>query len=140
MDFGSKGFFIKNKLKISFFVFEKIKVMPKKTFILGILIGLFILEACNNGKEELREPPIKYDKMVLILRDVHIAEGSMQGVVQVKKDSIAHVHYAHIFKIHGITEDEFYESYDFHVENPKLMEKMYEEIKDSIQKKVIVEE
>ena len=114
--------------------------MPKKTFILGILIGLFILEACNNSKSKLGESPIKYDKMVLILRDIHIAEGSMQGLVLNKKDSVAKIYYAHIFKIHGITQDEFYESYDAFIENPKMLEEMYEEMTDSIKNKSIFEE
>jgi hypothetical protein len=115
--------------------------MSKKAFILIVLVVLFIFEACNSSKEdELPEPPIKYEKMIQVLRDVHIAEGSMQGLVLNEKDSLAKVHYAHIFKIHGVTQEEFYESYDAFIANPLIMEQMYEAVTDSIKNKSIFEE
>lgn len=110
--------------------------MPRRIFVLIVLVGLFIFESCKSSKnDKLPEPSIKYEKMIEVLRDIHIAEGFMQGLVLNEKDSVAKVHYAHIFKIHGVTEDEFYESYDAFIENPKIMEKLYEAVKDSIEDK-----
>lgn len=80
------------------------------------------------GRADAPAPALPADKMIAVLTDVHLAEGLMQGEMIDRKDSLAAVFYRRIWAKHGITEVDFYESYQAYVRLPKEMEVIYDSV------------
>ncbi len=84
---------------------------------------------------EIKDVPIiPQEKMIEILRDIHIAEGNLQGHVSPDKDSLGKTYYHHIFQEHDIKEADFYQSYDAFTQTPKIMEAVYDSVAIAIQR------
>jgi hypothetical protein len=95
-------------------------------------IPLIFLLLCG-CKEEYPSIPkdiIPMEEMKKILTDMHITDSVAETKAQAGADERAlTVQYnEQIFKNHGITHQQFMKSYKFYESNPKLFDKMYDEI------------
>ena len=84
-------------LKQCKFRIKDIIIDMKKSFVV-LIFFTFLTIAC--GKKKEISAAISPEQMKEVLRDVHLAEAAMQGVLQEEKDSMATIYYYHIFKLH----------------------------------------
>ena len=101
----------------------------KKIFLLLILAGFF---ACRQPTKEQATPEdiLPKEKMGNILIDIHLAELSIQVVSSPEdslKKAISH-YYDTIFKIHHITDEDFFKSFNYYLQHPDLMDEIYQEM------------
>lgn len=97
------------------------------------LFLLLTLSACNKDQEKL---PIREEKMIDILVDVHVAEAAMQELSSVIRDSLGEVYYGQIFEIHDITEEDFNKTMYLIKQDPEHMERIYKEVLVELDKKM----
>ena len=83
------------------------------------------------------EAALDKEKMTAILADVHLAEAklaSMGNSSQGQRDSVAALYYASIFKIHKVKPEDFDNSMDAYMQNPKVLSQIYEKVLEKLQK------
>jgi hypothetical protein len=68
------------------------------------LLLLLFFYACKPSEPA---PTIPDDKMARIMADMHVAEAATNGTAGYSKDSITHVYFDQIMKMHGVTPDSF---------------------------------
>lgn len=109
--------------------------MRKSLFLYCSLI--FFLAACSSGKDSrIPKNVLKKEKMAEVLTDVHIAEGKLNNMpLTDSTKALARQYYAEIFKIHHITPEEFQRSMDFYMDNPKILEEVYEPVLQDLNEK-----
>lgn len=113
-------------------------MLKKKTQYCGILLILALFFVLGVGCKQEEKPPISETKMIAVLTDVHIMEAALQGRLAMEKDSLAKLYYYHIYKLHHISEQEFYNGLSYYSQRPARMESIYEVVLDSIQKKPVM--
>ncbi|MES2622752.1 MAG: DUF4296 domain-containing protein [Bacteroidota bacterium] len=91
-------------------------------------------------KEKLPPVPgdvIAFEKMKLIMTDIHISDAVAETNAQKGEDERAQVQHNNeqIFRNHGISKDEFLKSFQFYESNPALLNKMYDEILNELSKR-----
>ena len=91
---------------------------------------VLLLTACN--KNEAPQLSLTEEKLLDILIDVHVAEGSIQNIYGPEKDSLIDLYYQQIYKIHDITEATFNENMKIIRRNPAYVEKIYKKIVDKL--------
>ena len=99
-------------------------------FKIPFLILLFFI-SCNQpsqkseGKEKLSK-----QKMVEVLLDVHLAEASYNAIDRTEKNSQQELlnQYSEIFKEHKISGNDFYDTYDYYLSHPDVMDSVYSEL------------
>jgi hypothetical protein len=101
---------------------------------LGSLAFAALLATCKPSEPKL---PIAAEKLVGILADVHIAEAAIQSGPVDKKDSLTKVYYQQIYEIHGISTETFAETMGILKSNPALLETIYPQVMDDLEKKKI---
>lgn len=74
----------------------------KKKFVLLLMLFLFF-----NSCQEKKALPIKEDKLVDIIRDIHIAEAAMQNLIGITKDSMGEIYYQKTLDLHGVSRPDF---------------------------------
>ena len=101
----------------------------KRLFFLVLLAVLFC-GSCQTSDGEDVPPPLNQEQFIPVLLDMQILEATYkQRVVQrANKDSLMSHNYAFIFNKHGITRDQFEESYNYWTKRPEEMRLIYEEI------------
>lgn len=107
--------------------------MPGKLLKTVLIFGVFLLTACE-GKQEV-DLPLEENKLIQILIDAHIAEGALQSSDKATKDSLSKNYYDQIFKIHGVSKEDFNDAMKVLEENPARMEALYKKLMDEIDKR-----
>lgn len=92
--------------------------------------------SCSSQKEDERpENVLEPEKFTAVMIDVQITEGMRaQGVDIITPDKGVKGAYNQIFEKHNITKERFEESYDYYLNRPDKMEKIYEQVLDSLSK------
>ncbi len=77
------------------------------------------------------------DKMEMILADMHITDAIAENKAQLGMNEklLTEEYHEQIFKNHGTTRQEFLKSYKFYEDNPKLLNKMYDNILEKMSKR-----
>ena len=97
------------------------------------MLLIVVLFAAGCGEKPL-PISISEEAMVPILRDVHIAEAALQTMPSNTRDSMAEIYYLQIFKIHGVTWDDFEQTMGVLREDPIRMERIYEKVMEELAK------
>ncbi len=92
-----------------------------------------LLISLSSCKPEYREVPadiIPMDKMALILADVHLADAVAEFEAQKggNEMNLSLANYDQIFKNNNITRQDYIKSHLFYEENPKLLNKIYDDV------------
>lgn len=99
---------------------------------------LFILlSACKSELPDVPRDVIAMDKMENILADMHITDAVAETKAQLgmNEKTLSEEYHEQIFKNHEITRAEFLKSYKFYEANPKLLNKMYDDILNDMSKR-----
>lgn len=109
-----------------------------KTLIL-LFIGILLFSSCSLEQKEISIPDyvISQDSMVHILSDVHIQESMINQYSQegrhMKMNPVKQ--YQLIFDKYKITKERYDTSYQFYLDNPVLLNKIYESVVIELTKK-----
>ncbi len=105
----------------------------KKLSLIFFILGIF--QACK--KENIPKPQnlIPEKDMPTVLVDVHMAEESVKTFKLELRDSIAKQYYAHIFRIHELEEEQFYQSIDYYSKKPEELRSIYHEVTEILAEK-----
>jgi hypothetical protein len=97
---------------------------------------LLILAACKQELPSIPSGILPIQKMSPILIDMHVADAVAQNRAQggVNEKKMTQEYYERIYKIHGVTKEEFTKSYRFYEDNPALFNKLYEEVLNGLSK------
>ncbi|MBX2903238.1 MAG: DUF4296 domain-containing protein [Chitinophagales bacterium] len=100
-------------------------------YLLFLCIGL--LCACNSNRQSAPSNLIEADKMQLVLQDIHYADGlaNREGEADNSTESRTKALYKGVFAKHGISEQQFFESFNYYLQHAAIL--------DSIYKNMIVE-
>lgn len=95
-----------------------------------LLTVLGLLVSC--GRKKVEAPPIGQQKMIEILVDVHLLEAQQQSLQPFEKGRVFNtiVGYEKIFLKHGVTSEQFYDSFSYYREHPKEMDELYQRVID----------
>ncbi len=94
-------------------------------------IAILALFAGCTSEESL---PVREEKLIEVLRDVHIAESALQSYGDPEKDSLAVVYYRQIMTIHDMDREVFDTCIAILRRNPKLMQEIYGKAFEHIEK------
>ncbi|MFN7014069.1 MAG: DUF4296 domain-containing protein [Bacteroidia bacterium] len=104
-----------------------------------LFIAILLFSSCSLEKKEISIPDyvITQDSMVHILADVHIQEAMMNQYSQegrhMKMNPIKQ--YQLIFDKYNISKERYDSSYQFYLDNPSLLNKIYENVVIELTKK-----
>jgi hypothetical protein len=89
------------------------------------------LSGCN---QDPKKPPIEEEKFISIMIDIHLLEARLENLKQLNDTSFfaAGKGYEQIYKNHSVTKEQFRQTFDFYLNHPKQMDKLYEKIVDSL--------
>lgn len=114
---------------------KKVTMKIKYLFLYSILI-VSMTTSCY------REPiysdaHLDKDKMINILADIHLAEAKIAGIKTItntERDSIMSIYYQTIFNIHNVKAEDFDQSLNSYMKNPKELSFIYEKVLEKLQK------
>jgi hypothetical protein len=101
------------------------------------VVLVFILFGCSSSDEKkLPAHILDTDEFAMVMIDVQLAEGMKAQRISISQDDEGSVFelYKAIFEKHNVEEDEFMETYDYYRKHPEQMEKVYEQVLDSLNK------
>lgn len=122
---------------IFLFLIFSILLMQILTKKLRLLLWIMVLfTACKEtvSPTPFLEPDISEEKMIALLLDVHLAEAATQTEKSNKKDSLLHLYYQDVFRIHNISKEDFERNLEAWFDNPELADKLYEKVVESLNK------
>jgi len=95
-----------------------------------------IFAACNETtvNPEKIEPDIQEEKMVQILKDIHLAEAIAQSERINIKDSLLAIYYDDIYRIHNITKEDLERNLELWMNDAEVVDKLYEKIIEELSK------
>lgn len=96
--------------------------MKKK--LLAFFTILLISLSCT--KEEAL--PVEEDKLVEVIRDIHIAEAAIQNLIGVTKDSVGEIYYDQIFEMHDVRKADFDSAMSILRTEPERFGLIYDEV------------
>ncbi len=99
-----------------------------------VLFSLFLVSSCKEKPIVVDPPTIPEDKMILMLTDIHMAEGIVQVAPREEKDSMAHSSYQAIFKHYNTNEAEFDKNLKSYLSDPVVADRVYTTIIDNLSK------
>lgn len=101
-----------------------------------ILLILVLITSCTSPEEEgIPENVLPPEKFTSVMIDVQITEGMRaQGVDIITPGDGVEGAYEEIFSKHQINKEAFDESYNYYLDHPDQMEKIYEQVLDSLSK------
>lgn len=88
-------------------------------------LGLLFLLSCNSRQAAL---PIREDKLIEVLIDVHVAESAAQGLRGATRDSVINTYYEQICEIHSINRADLETAVEMLQKDPRRMEALYARI------------
>jgi hypothetical protein len=94
----------------------------KKLFLL--LAGVLSFFSCNNQAVL----PVEEEKVIEVIRDIHIAEAAMQNLLDITKDSMGDIYYQQIFEIHGMNKADFDSSMIILRRDPERLGIIYDKV------------
>ena len=102
-----------------------------------IPVILILLSACKSEFVDVPKDVIAMDKMEIILADMHITDAVAESKAQLGMNEklLTQEYHEQVFKNNEITRAEFLKSYKFYEANPKLLNKMYDDILDKMSKR-----
>jgi len=91
----------------------------------------FFFSSCRNEDEKTA---IKEAEFQEILIDIHIMQTQMEEFKAINDTSLYATGkgYEEIFSKHGVSKEQFDETFKYYISNPKKMDKMYEKIIDEL--------
>lgn len=95
-----------------------------RPYTLILFLGILCF-SCQKQDEKLRIDP---ETLVIVLADVHIAEGAVLAIKPSHKDSIRNFYYHQIYEIHGVEAAAFEHDIEVLKQNPKMLEFIYEKV------------
>jgi hypothetical protein len=97
------------------------------------LIMLLIVSACKQNRK-VDKPPIERDKMVQIMVDIHLLEAQQQSTQILEKGRVYNtiVGYEKIFGKHGVTAEQFQDTFEYYRDHPKEMDDLYQLVIDEV--------
>ena len=101
------------------------KILRNSWLRLIIIAPFLMLTIFACQKSEAPVMLIPKEKITEILKDVHMAEASLQMFPSHERDSIARKYYGHIFRIHEVTEEKYYESIAYYTKSPNEIVEIY---------------
>jgi hypothetical protein len=101
-----------------------------------ILLIVVLITSCTSPEEEgIPENVLSPEKFTSVMIDVQITEGMRaQGVDIITPGEGVEGAYEEIFSKHQINKEAFDESYNYYLDHPDQMEKIYEQVLDSLSK------
>jgi len=101
-----------------------------------IIILAAIFTACNETTVSPKkiEPDIAQEKMVEILKDIHLAEAIAQSERTNVKDSLLAIYYDDIYRIHDITKEDLERNLKLWMSDAEVTDKLYEKVIEELSK------
>ncbi|HZG00245.1 MAG TPA: DUF4296 domain-containing protein [Chitinophagales bacterium] len=101
-----------------------------RIFTLAVVFSVFL--SC--GSEETAAPPLSEEKIIPVLVDVHLLEAQQQQQQPFEKGRVIStiVGYETIFRKHNITAEQFYDTFAWYRDRPKLMEELYQRVIEDV--------
>lgn len=109
----------------------------KRLFFYALIFVAIMLTSCSEKKVEVPADVLSTDKMIAVLTDVEIAEAA-RNQHDIVKDTIADFTTASakfIFEKHKVNATDFQRSMDWYAAHPEMLNKIYEEVVNSLSKK-----
>lgn len=103
-------------------------------WIIGIMIFFAACKKTSTPAATFLQPDLAEDKMIAVLLDIHLAEAAVQTEKNTKKDSLLHLYYQDIYRIHNITQEDFERNLEAWFDNPEIADKLYEKVVESLNK------
>jgi hypothetical protein len=97
-------------------------------------IAVICLLFAAGCKTENQNPPIEEIKFQKILIDIHLLQARMENYKSLN-DTFFYATgkgYEEVYKKHHITQEQFKETFEYYLNNPKQMDKMYEKITEEL--------
>lgn len=109
-------------------------MIVKKIFV--PLFALILFQSCTRTEGPVPKEIISPDSMVSILVDVHLAEAAsnVSRINDVQRFSASDL-YPVIFKTHHTDSVAFRKSFDYYLEHPKKLDKIYEQVINELSKR-----
>ena len=97
---------------------------------LAFVLSVFL--SC--GSKDVTAPPLHEQQLIPVLVDVHILEAQQQQQQPFEKGRVIStiVGYETIFRKHNITAEQFYDSFAWYRDRPKLMEELYQRVIEEV--------
>ncbi len=89
------------------------------------VFGLSLFAWTNCGEKNARLP-IDDETLVKVLADVHLSEAALSSTFGLEKDSLVLVYYDQIYKMHGISKDDFERTLFELYKRPRKMAYLYQ--------------
>ncbi len=102
--------------------------------IASLLLGA-LLTACGNPSE-VKVPPyvLEQEKMAAVIADIHVVEGARMGR-EVMGDTLhSDFYFEKVYDKHGISRSDFDTSFSFYSAYPRIMNEIYEEAIEQLNK------
>lgn len=109
---------------------------PGILHLLSAAVLLIILSSCVKT-ESL---PVSRQSLIGVLADVHVAESALMSYNDPEKDSLATIYYRQILTIHDMDREVFDTSLAILRRNPDLMNEIYGEVLEHLEKEKIQQE
>lgn len=106
--------------------------MLKKALLLLSILVLFFACAPQKQKAEKPNPFITEEKMIDVLTDVHIIEGSRTGLTIMGDTVGIAVYYHKLFLKHNITKEGYQNNFDYYLKDPEHLDLMYEKVIENL--------
>ena len=92
------------------------------------------LLSCQSDNEEMPENMIPQTEMVQILADIHTIEAQIEGQIIYPDTALMTFNYAQeqLLKRHGVTPQQFRDTYHYYITHVKEMDQLYETIIDTL--------
>ena len=106
---------------------------------------LIVLISCSSQDKEYGKKPenmLSQPQMVAVLTDMQAAEGTMAlkiGGNLNTRTAQKNAYQVAILKKHGISQDLFWENYQYYTENPKLLDTIYAQVVKELEKQLPIE-
>jgi len=100
-------------------------------------ILLWLLFACAEPKENIRQDILSENEFVVVLKDIHLAEANFElqknKGMDKAKNKLSNS-YTSICQKYNISEEKFKESLNFYAQNPEILEKIYTDVLEQLTK------
>ncbi len=100
--------------------------------LLWILTVIIILTACEEKKVPELVPDFSEQKMLMILKDIHLAEAAVQPERTQTKDSLLAIYYDYIYEIHDISKEDLERNITAWFSDAEATDKLYQKLIDSL--------
>lgn len=107
--------------------------LPKSAFI-SLMMTFLCYASCTNRKSNLPEGVLTEEKMVDVLTDIRLAEGSFRVLSQNGMISLNYIDssYQQIYKLHKIESWQMDSSLSFYSNHPKILHDIFEKSADQL--------